>query len=104
LSPTPLFRQDIPKGLAFNLKDYIQLVDLTGRCARDNKPGFIDNKNSILERLNISTDNWLDISQNFEQYFKGAAGTHDSITKYCQNQHIKRRQDINNSKKLANSA
>jgi len=81
-----------------------KLAESTGRCARNNKSGFIGDKNSILDRLNINSDNWLDTSQNFEQHFKGAAGTHDSITKYCQNQHIKRRQDINNSKKLANTA
>jgi len=34
-------RQPMPKGITFNLLDYIQLVDWTGRAIRDDKRGAI---------------------------------------------------------------
>lgn len=92
-------KQAMPKGLPFMLKDYLQLVDLTGRCIRQDKRGFIDNANSgILTRLNISPDNWLILTTKFEQHCKSAVGSPDSISRYCQNQKLKRRQDISNTR------
>ncbi len=35
-------RQDMPKGIAFSLIDYSELVDSTGRCIRDDKAGYIE--------------------------------------------------------------
>ena len=61
----------------------------------------INNANSaILTRLSISPDNWLILTTQFEHHFKSAVGSPDSISKYCQNQKLKRRQDINNSQLL----
>ena len=36
-------RQIMPKGLPFELKSYLDLVDLTGRIMREDKRGCIDN-------------------------------------------------------------
>ena len=48
------------KGLIFNLNDYIELIEVTGRCIRANKCGYIEgNQPEILSRLNISAENWL---------------------------------------------
>lgn len=77
-------RQPIPRGLIFNLIDYIELVDWTGRIIRDNKRGAIpESAPPILQRLNISTEHWIELSTNFEQHFKGIAGTAQSIKKLC---------------------
>ena len=47
-------RNNIPKGLPFNLTDYIELVELTGRCIREDKRGYIENNlPDILQRLGI---------------------------------------------------
>jgi REP element-mobilizing transposase RayT len=35
-------RQDMPKGIAYSLIDYCELVDCTGRFIRDNKAGYIE--------------------------------------------------------------
>ena len=73
-------RQPMPSGLIFNLIDYIELVDWTGRIIRDDKPGAINQSAPpILQRLNISTLHWIELSTKFEQRFKGIAGTAQSI-------------------------
>ena len=47
-------RQPMPKGLIFNLIDYIELVDWTGRIIRDDKSGAIsESAPPILQRLNL---------------------------------------------------
>ena len=35
-------RQEIPKGLPFELKDYLELIEMTGRCIRAGKAGYIE--------------------------------------------------------------
>jgi REP element-mobilizing transposase RayT len=45
--------------LPCTLKDYLRLVDWTGRAVRSDKRGFIaDEKPSIIQRLNIDPDAW----------------------------------------------
>ncbi len=69
-------RKDMPKGLPFRLTDYLELVDWTGRCVRENKRGAIDSSlPSVLERLQIDSKHWLYLSQHFESQFKGLVGT-----------------------------
>jgi hypothetical protein len=49
-------RQNLPKGIAFQLKDYCELVDTTGRCIRDETAGYIDNSHSpILKCLGLNS-------------------------------------------------
>jgi len=53
-------RQDMPKSLAYHLKDYCELVDVTGRCNPEDKTGYIDSRHSpILERLGLAAAQWL---------------------------------------------
>jgi hypothetical protein len=35
-------RQDLPKGIAYSLIDYCELVDCTGRCILDDKADYIE--------------------------------------------------------------
>ena len=39
-------RENMPRGIAYSLKDNFELVDTTGRCIRDGKAGHIDNTHS----------------------------------------------------------
>jgi REP element-mobilizing transposase RayT len=85
-------RKDMPKGLTFHLKDYLQLVEDTGKAIRNDKRGSISpNSQSILNRLNIPTDNWLKIINEFGQLFKGPVGTLQELTDYCEHLEKRRR-------------
>jgi REP element-mobilizing transposase RayT len=77
-------RENLPKGLAFDVREYIQLVDWTGRAILENKRGFIPKIcPPILQRLEIDAKQWLYLSQHFESKFKGLVGTVDSLKKAC---------------------
>ncbi|AQS40325.1 hypothetical protein Sps_05256 [Shewanella psychrophila] len=78
------------KGIKFNLKDYLELVDETGRILRDDKRGSISaNAAAILIRLNIPTDNWIKLTSDFGKIFHGPVGTLQELTNYCE--HLEKR-------------
>ena len=91
----------MPKGLIFNLIDYIELVDWTGRIIRDDKLGAIHKTTPpILQRLDISIDHWLELSTKFESRFKGIAGSAESIKALCAHFGVTRQVNRSNSKLL----
>ena len=54
-------------GLTCSLKDYIELVEATGRIVRDDKRGSVATSQSpILKRLKIDPDTWQLIATTFE--------------------------------------
>ena len=68
------------KGIPMTEAAYIELVDWTGRCIRNDKRGAIPTHlPPILERLNITEHEWLRHTRFFEARFKRVAGTWDSI-------------------------
>ncbi len=68
-------RLNMPQGLHFEAKDYLQLVDDTGRIIRHDKRGQITaGTTTILNRLNIPIDNWLKLTTDFSRLFKGRLG------------------------------
>jgi REP element-mobilizing transposase RayT len=94
-------RKHMPKGLPFELKTYLQLVDWTGRSIREYKPGTIPEEAlPILERLNICTDNWLTLTTSFTRSFKNTAGKEQAITAYANHMKRKRRSSISTSRAL----
>jgi hypothetical protein len=57
-------------GILFSLKDYLQLVDTTGRMIRPDKRSAIPiNLPSILEKLSINQKQCLQQSQPFEKRY-----------------------------------
>jgi REP element-mobilizing transposase RayT len=58
------------KGLPFFLKDYIELLDWTGRIIRNSKRGAINQDlPPVLERLALDKEAWLILTTQFEQQF-----------------------------------
>ena len=94
-------RKHMSKGLPFELKTYLQLVDWTGRSIRKDKPGKIPEEAlPILERLNICTENWLTLTTSFTRSFKNTAGKEQAITAYANHMKRKRRSSISTSRAL----
>ena len=94
-------RKHMPKGLPFELKSYLELVELTGRCMRADKRGRINPVNSpILARLNIAPENWLTLTTQFTKVFHGAVGRPKKLDNYCANLEIKRRANYHQCEKL----
>jgi hypothetical protein len=65
----------------FSVKDFIVLVEDTGRIIREDKRGAISSSSQdILNRLNIPAENWLNITTKFGSLFKGAVGALPALT------------------------
>ncbi|MCW8949082.1 MAG: transposase [Sedimenticola sp.] len=78
-------RGPMPKGLPFRLEDYLELVDWTGRIIRDDKRGAIpSNLPTILDRLNLESKAWLDMTRSFESLFCSLVGRVDHIYAACE--------------------
>lgn len=94
-------RADMVNGLMFSIKDYQKLVDDTGRQLRDDKRGSITQTSlDILTRLNISLENWLKITSEFHDLFKGPVGTLQELTKLCEHLEKRRRYGAQMCKKM----
>ncbi len=91
----------MPKGLPFELQSYLELVELTGRCIREDKRGYISNaEQPILTRLNIEPENWLKLATKFTKVFHGAVGHSESLQSYKEHLELKRRPNLANCEKL----
>ena len=83
--------QDMPRGLPFRLKDYLELVDWTGRVILENKRGYIpEDQPPILERLQIDPKHWLYMTQHFESRFKGLVGSSHALKAACRKLEFRR--------------
>jgi len=57
-------------GIPLKLKDYLELVDWTGRIIRQDKRGHIGQSTPpILERLSLSSESWKILTTEFETHF-----------------------------------
>ena len=98
-------RKEMPQGLPFHLKDYLQLVDETGRVQREDKCGSIPIEQSpIMQRIGLSKENWLALSCEFEKNFSGAVGKEHLLRQFHHNTGLKRTSGLSQSRKLLNSA
>ncbi len=63
-------KSEIQQGILFSFNDYLTLVDTTGRIQRADKRGFIPSHYlTILQRLAIEPDEWIDNTLKFEAIF-----------------------------------
>jgi len=69
-------------GIAFQEKDYFELIDWTGRQVRDDKPGAIPvNILSIFDRLQANEDEWVNMVKYFGRRFYRVVGPVDLLRK-----------------------
>jgi len=88
----------MPPGLAFNLIDYIELLDWTGRQIREDKRGSIDAAiPPALERINTSSKHWLELCTHFKDRFKGLVGAKHSLDNMIAAFGLTRKANRNNS-------
>jgi putative transposase len=70
--------------LPFSLSGYLDLVDYSGRAILENKRGYIpENLPSILERLDLNPDTWMDELKGFKSVGFSAVGTVDQLKDFC---------------------
>lgn len=71
-------------GMDFSLLDYFALVESLGYMVRPNKRGYIKPcQGTILDRLGMSTEQWLKLSENFGDKFRCAVGTVEELERYA---------------------
>lgn len=97
-------RENMPKGIAYSLKDYCELVDTTGRIIREDKRGYINHQNPILNRLGLSEDQWITLTTEFEQHFCYAAGAEQMMRSFAQHTNHKRIRGMSKAKALLKQA
>ena len=70
-------------GIPYSLEDYLELVDWTGRAIRKDKRGAIPSHiPSILTRLNLDADEWLENCQKFESRYCRVVGRIKRVQRY----------------------
>jgi len=91
-------------GIAFALKDYLELADWTGRIVRDDKRGSIAaNTPAILKKLQLDKDTWMETVQGFSKGFYSFVGPEEKLQSLCQKQKRHWVQGINTCRKLFKS-
>ncbi|AGH43478.1 hypothetical protein [Paraglaciecola psychrophila] len=98
-------RQDMPKGIAYSLIDYCELMDCTGRCIREDKSGYIEHHHSpILEHLGLDTEQWLTLTTEFEQHFSTAVGSEHMLQQFKHHTQHKRARGMAKARALLQQA
>jgi len=78
-------------GLPFVLKDYLELVDWTGRLIREGKRGAMNSSlPPILERLTLNEDAWKTLTTEFEQQFRQWVGSEHIVRQVYSDKHYQR--------------
>src|SRR5690554_1062462 len=90
-----------PSHLPFDLSDYLELVDWTGRAIRSDKRGAIDAKlPTILDRLGLPSKDWLDTCCNIEQRFGRAIGPVAKVSELCESLNLNWIHGMRNCRRL----
>jgi len=78
-------KREKPHPIPFGLKDYIELVEWTGRVIHPNKRGHIAKElPPIFKRLKISPEEWTDLALNFENHFTHWIGGSEQLKSLCE--------------------
>ncbi|MDP5253063.1 MULTISPECIES: transposase [unclassified Vibrio] len=73
------------KGLAFSLLDYFEMVDVLGHAIRPDKCGsLLVSPCTLLQELQLDSDEWLTISAQFGRHFTCAVGGINELRYFAQ--------------------
>lgn len=76
---------NIRKGIPYSLKDYFELADWTGRAVRDDKRGYIPDKEpKIISKLGIDLDIWLDTVKEYGESYHAFIGSEKQLKEVCE--------------------
>jgi hypothetical protein len=79
------------KGLPFVLRNYLELVDWTGRIIRGDKAGAITQTlPPILKRLALNQEAWEQLTTQFERYFGNWVGSEPAVRQVYSDKHYQR--------------
>ncbi|MRI33517.1 transposase [Endozoicomonas sp. OPT23] len=86
--------------IPFQLNDYLELVDWTGRAVRQDKRGYIpEDVPSVLQRLNIDSEEWLK-TMRWNNRFRQAVGKLAALKAYAEQQGKQWVQGVGSSQRL----
>ncbi len=73
-------RDDAPEALPFNLQDYLELLDNTGRVVRTDQHGFIDGDTPrLLAQLGVAPGEWLETVTALQARYELAIGAPERL-------------------------
>ena len=68
---------------------------------REDKRGSIDvSLAPILQRINLTSEQWLEVTTGFEEHFKAAVGSEAYLAEYCEHTELQRRSGLAACKRL----
>lgn len=90
LMPFSSVEHHVLPNIDFTLKDYLQLVDTTGRILREDKPGrILEHHEPILSRLNLTPAGWLNIVKNLEKEFCYVVGHSEKFEYFAKSHRVR---------------
>jgi len=74
------------EGICFSLTDYLELVDWTGRCIREDKRGAISAQTpALLGVLGLDNETWFTLANDFGKTYHGAVGSLEELAAFAEN-------------------
>lgn len=71
-------------GIPFTFKDYLELTDWTGRTIRENKTGFISDKQPrMLDKLGLDSETWFKVLNQYSDRLYSHLGTEQQLKSVC---------------------
>ena len=86
--------------IPFSFTDYLVLINTTGRIKVKGKSCLSDTLAPLLHQLGLKPEQWLALTQGFEQCFHRAAGDIESLLRYRNNHNLSRIADRRNAQRL----
>jgi len=73
-------------GICFSLIDYLELVDWTGRCIREDKRSAISEQTpALLGVLDLDNETWFTLANDFGKTYHGAVGSLEELAAFAEN-------------------